>query len=210
MSLWHANADVFTPRPDEPVWAPWSRYTRTPPPVAWKDTDGVTAYTPEEQLLNSAVHEAAHAVLYMAEGYQIGSIQLHVPAGDALIRAEVEFLPAFGPWLGHALAFAAGERAEARWLLETERWTAGRAWAAERHAWNDRSRVAYLMLSCHGRELTFNGDHQDWADYAWVMDRTDEALDPLWDQVLTLADHVAEHRYVPGQEAARIAGFPTV
>ncbi|MFE3881788.1 hypothetical protein ACFXPQ_02485 [Streptomyces lydicus] len=45
------------------------------------------------------------------------------------------------------------------------------------------------------------------AAYAWTMDRTDEALDLVWDQVLALAHHVAAHRQATGEEAARIAGF---
>jgi DNA-binding SARP family transcriptional activator len=62
-------------------------------------------------------------------------------------------------------------------------------------------------LPAHGRALTFSGDHSDWADYAWIMDRTDETLDPVWDQVLTLAHYVAEHRQITGEEAARITGL---
>ncbi|MFD9078219.1 hypothetical protein [Streptomyces erythrochromogenes] len=208
MSLWHANDDALALDAAEAEWAPWVRYTRTPPPATWTDTESASAYTPQERTLNSAVHEAAHAVLYMAEGYRIGGITLHAPDDDGHTgQAEVEYLPASGPWLGHVLAFAAGERAEVRWLWGTGRWTMARAWAAERLAWRDRSQVAHTLKTCHDRELTFNGDHQDWADYAWIMDRTDEALDPLWERILTLADHVAEHRHLSGQKAARIAGF---
>jgi hypothetical protein len=78
---------------------------------------------------------------------------------------------------------------------------------AERHAWHDRKHADEVMKACHGRALTFSGDHSDWADYAWIMDRTDETLDPVWDQVLTLAHYVAEHRQITGEEAARITGL---
>lgn len=76
------------------------------------------------------------------------------------------------------LEYAAGERAATRWLHETGRWTPGRAWVAERHAWRYRKHADEGTRTCHGRELTCNGD---WGDYAWLMDRTDEALDPVWD-----------------------------
>ncbi|MFF4403616.1 hypothetical protein [Streptomyces sp. NPDC001404] len=207
MSRWFANADALAASSDA-EWAPWVRYTRMPPPQEWTDTGSVTAYTPEEQALNSAVHEAGHAVLYMAAGHQVRSITLSPPAGAQRYgRAMVDYVPATGPWLDFVLVDAAGERAEVRWLCETRHWTPGRVWAAERHAWHDRKHADEVMRTCHGRALTFHGNHDDWADYAWIMDRTDEALDPVWDQVLALGRYVAEHREVTGEEAARITGF---
>ncbi|MFD0384657.1 hypothetical protein ACFQ2B_27760 [Streptomyces stramineus] len=147
-------------------------------------------------------------MLYMAAGYQVNSITLD-PAGDLrrYARAVVDYVPAEGPWLGFVLKDAAGERAEVRWLRETGLWTPGRAWAAERHAWHDRRHVDEIMRSCHGRELTFHGDHGDWGDYAWVMDRTDEALGRVWGQVMALAHFVAARRQVTGEEAARLTGL---
>ncbi|MEU2403458.1 hypothetical protein ABZ609_03900 [Streptomyces rubiginosohelvolus] len=208
MSRWFANPDAIT-APDDVEWAPWVRYTRMPPVYDAPGTKEVAAYTPEEQALNSSVHESGHAVLYMAAGHRINSITLD-PA-DGLQReaqASIDYEPgATGPWLDFVLKDAAGERAETRWLHETGRWTPGRAWVAERHAWHDRKHADEVVRTCHGRELTFNGDHGDWGDYAWIMDRADEALDPVWEQVLALAHYVAEHRRVTGEEAARITGF---
>ncbi|MET8608907.1 hypothetical protein ABZV92_35785 [Streptomyces rubiginosohelvolus] len=170
--------------------------------------DAVAAYTPKEQKTNTAVHESAHAVVYMAAGYQVGEIALHEPGDQSYGgRAHVKYLAASGPWLDWAVTCAAGERAEIRWMRETGRWSSDRAWAAERLAWRDRSQVGEAYRSCHSRELTFDGDHDDWGDYAWVMDRTDEALDLVWDRVLTLADHVTVRQHLTGEEAARIAGL---
>jgi hypothetical protein len=121
--------------------------------------------------------------------------------------AEVRYAPASGPWLDWAVTCAAGEGAEDRWMRETGRWSLERAWVAERLAWRDRSQIGDAYRDLHGRELTFNGDHDDWGDYAWVMDRTDEALDRVLDGVLTLGHHLAEHRFATGEEAARIAGI---
>ncbi|MFE2693673.1 hypothetical protein [Streptomyces mirabilis] len=196
-------------RDAEPAWPVWARYTRMSPPLyEVESTDSVAAYTPEEQALNTAVHEAAHAVLYMSGGYKIGGIVLHAP-GDMshLGRAQVDYLEASGPWQDFVLACAAGERAEDRWLRESGLWSADRAWVTECHAWRDRSQVAEVLQTCHNRALTFCGDHGDWGDYAWVMDRTDEALDRVWDQVLALTRYLVEHRTATGEEAARIAGF---
>uniref|UniRef100_UPI0030DE4864 hypothetical protein n=1 Tax=Streptomyces tubercidicus TaxID=47759 RepID=UPI0030DE4864 len=208
MPSWFANSDAIAAR-DGAEWDPWVRYTRTPPPsYDWECTDAVAAYTPEEQTLNSSVHEAAHAVVYMAAGYQIGHIVLHDP-GDGSYggRAHVKYLAASGPWLDWAVTCAAGERAEDRWMRETGRWSSGRAWVAERLAWRDRSQVGALYRDGHNRELSFRGDHDDWGDYAWVMDRTDEALDPVWDQVLALANRLVKHRRMSGDEAARLVGL---
>ncbi|MFB6884150.1 hypothetical protein ACFCY8_25310 [Streptomyces noursei] len=208
MIRWFVNSDAVAAL-GEAEWAPWVRYTRAPPPsYDWECTDAVAAYTPEEQLLNSAVHEAAHAVVFMARGYQIRHIALH-EQGDRRHggRAHVTYLPASGPWVDWAVTCAAGERAEVRWMGESSRWSLERAWVAERLAWRDRSQIGAAYRDCYGKELTFHGDHDDSGDYAWVMDRTDEALVPVWDQVLTLAHHVADRRHVPGDQAARIAGF---
>ncbi|MFF7764232.1 hypothetical protein [Streptomyces griseorubiginosus] len=207
VTRWFDNADAIA-APDDCAWAPWVRHTRVPPPDRWQDTDSVAAYTEDEQALNTGVHEAAHAVVYMAAGYQVEHIVLFAPDDlTRLGRAAVRYAPASGPWLDWAVTCAAGERAELRWMRETGRWSPERAWVAERLAWRDRSQVGAAYLDCHGRELTFHGDHDDWGDYAWVMDRTDEALDRVWDQVLALGCHLARHRRVTGGEAARIAGL---
>jgi hypothetical protein len=208
VSRWFANPDALAAL-DDAEWAPWVRYTRVPPPsYDWECTDAVAAYTPDEQTLNSAVHEAAHAVVYMAAGYQIGHIVLHEPGDHSHGgRAHVNYLPASGPLLDWAVTCAAGERAEVRWMRETGLWSADRAWVAERLAWRDRSQIGAAYRDGYGEELAFRGDHDSYGDYAWFMDRTDEALDPVWDQVLTLAHHVVDRRHVAGDEAAKVAGI---
>ncbi|MGW7617448.1 hypothetical protein ACWGLG_16580 [Streptomyces antimycoticus] len=209
MPAWFANPDALA-APDADERAPWMRYTRNPPPVYdWGHlgTDHVSAYTPEEQTMNTAVHEAAHATVYMNAGYRIGHIALHEP-GDRSHggRAHVHYLPASGPWLDWAATCAAGERAETRWMQENGLWSPDRAWVSERLAWSDRRQLGLAYRDCTGKDLTFHGDHSDPGDYAWVMDRTDEALDRVWGQVLRLAYHVAERGYVDGDEVAKIAG----
>ncbi|MFE0776896.1 hypothetical protein [Streptomyces sp. NPDC058861] len=210
MSRWFANPYALA-APDNDERAPWVRYTRYPPPLwDWgsSGTDAVAAYTPEEQTLNTAVHEAAHATVYMAAGYQIGYIMLHEPGDHSHGgRAHVHYLPMSGSLLDWAVTCAAGERAEVRWMRETGRWSLDRAWVAELLAWRDRSQIGAAYREGYGKDLTFLGDHDDHMDYAWVMDRTDEALDLVWDRVLTLAHHLVDHRHVTGEEAARIAGF---
>jgi hypothetical protein len=157
--------------------------------------------------MNTAVHEAAHAVVYMAAGYRIGHIALHDPEDRSYGgRAHVNYLAASGPWIDWAVTCAAGERAETRWMRETGLWTPDRAWVAERLAWKDRSQMGLAYRDGCGRDLTFQGNHGDPGDYAWVMDRTDEALDRVWGQVLRLADQLVERRYVDGCEAAKTAG----
>jgi hypothetical protein len=209
MSRWFANPDVLA-RPDEQSRC--VQCTRTAP-VYQLDKEytflaEVAGYTVRDKVMNTVVHEAGHAVVYMAAGYHVASIV--IPPPDQPSRrgqAEIDYGEASGPWLPVALKEVAGERGEDRWLRETGRWTQGRAWVAEHTAWRDRNFVDHIMRTCHGRELAFNGDLGDEGDYAWFTDRTDEALDPLWEQVLTLADYLTEHPYITGDEAARVASF---
>lgn len=205
-SRWFLNADAID---NDAERAPWVRYTRMPPPeYDWESIDAVSAYTPEEQALNTAVHEAGHAVVYMAAGHPITEIELHEP-GDRRFggRAHVSYGPMTGPWLDWVVTAAAGECAEVRWMRETGRWSVERAWASERLAWADRRQVDEAYQKVHGRRVTFKGDHDDWGDFAWVMDRADEALARVWDRVLTLAHHLTKHRKLTGAEAARVAGI---
>ncbi|MFE9398687.1 hypothetical protein [Streptomyces flavidovirens] len=210
---WHANSDALAAL-DGDERAPWVRYTRNPPPLYdWEHigTDAVSAYTPEEQTMSTAIHEAAHAVVYMAAGYRIGHIALHEPEDHSHGgRAHVNYLPASGPWLDWAVTCAAGERAEDRWMRENGLWTPDRAWVSERLAWRDRSQLGSAYRDGSGKDLTFHGTHSDPGDYAWVMDRTDESLDPVWSNVLQLAHHVVEHRRIDGDEAAKVAGLHTI
>jgi hypothetical protein len=205
-SQWHLNHDTIGSA--EP-WALWCRWTRTAPPdiTGYTNTDQIANYTPDEKLFDSAVHEAAHAVLYLATGHRIRGITIHAAGDDSHGgQAQVDHAPFSGLWLDFVTAAAAGERAQDRWLRESGLWTPGRAWVAERLAWDDRRQVAESTHTCLKQELSF-GVRDDWTDYAWIMDRADEALDPLWDRVLTLTHHIAEHRQVTGEEAARITGL---
>jgi hypothetical protein len=189
-------------------YAPWSLYTRHQPPAEWELTGQVQAYTAEQQIMNTAVHESGHAVAYLAHGLEVSSVAVHDPDADSGVSmGEVDCVPASGPMLSFVLPAAAGERAEDRWMRENGLWTSGRAWATERHAWMDRRHIAGLVSQAPGRELTFGVSPDSWSDHAWITTRVDEVLDPLWDRVLTLADYLAKHRYVTGDEAARIAGF---
>ncbi|TWD12937.1 hypothetical protein FB570_12186 [Streptomyces sp. T12] len=63
MSRWFANPDAIA-APHDVEWAPWVRYTRMPPVYDAPGTKEVAAYAPEEQALNSAVHDRARGPLH--------------------------------------------------------------------------------------------------------------------------------------------------
>jgi hypothetical protein len=199
---WHLNDDTIGST--EP-WAPWCRRTRNAPLEITGNatTESIANYAPAEKLASTAMHEAAHVVLYLATGHGIREIVI-----DASSDADswISYEPYSGGWLDFAVSAAAGERAQDRWLRETGLWTPGRAWVAERYSWRDRRLVSVVVSQAHNEELTF-GLVNHWSDYAWIGDRAAEALDPVWDQVLTLARHLANHRHITGEQAARVAGL---
>jgi len=170
----------------------------------------IAAFTSAEDRAVTSVHEAAHVVLYLAAGYGVEYIEIH-PAdslrpGDP--KATTMVRGGSGPWLEYALAMAAGERAADRWVREAGLWSPLRGWALERLAAGDRVRVAEAVRAGLGREATFLGRRDDPADYAWICDRADEALDEhYWPKVVALGRHLVSHHRVSGAEAARVAGL---
>jgi hypothetical protein len=208
-TCWHPNTDQYAQ-----FKAPTLRYTRNPPPpqaagANGVNVDAIAAFTAAEDRQVTSVHEAGHAVLYLAAGFEITYIEIH-PAGSPQARdnkATAMLVGGSGPWLGFALAYAAGERAADRWLREAGLWTPLRGWALERLSAHDRLRTAETIRAGLGREATFLGRRDDPADYAWICDRADEALAEHWPRVTALGRHLTEHHRVTGEEAARIAGL---
>jgi hypothetical protein len=145
-----------------------------------------------------AVHELAHAVLWMAAG-------IHVV--DAAIGTE-EGIATGGPvpphaGLGCAVGLAAGERAEDRWLRETGLWTEERAAVAEVGAHRDRGVI--LAADVQPR-VTFGGG--DGYDYAHLHALADQALSLHWHRILTVAPYLVRATRLTGDEIAAHAGLP--
>lgn len=205
---WCPNTDHFAQHV-----APTLRYTRNQPPRRWDslmggDVDEIAALTPDQELQATAIRHAGFSVLYMAAGFRVDYILVH-PVGSPAARGSKGYTMragGSGSWLGRAVAAAGHERAVDRWLRESGLWTPDRAWAAERLSADARAQAAEAVQYGLGCEMTFNGGGDE-ADYAWICDRADEALDARWPQVSALGQYVAEYSRVEGADAARIAGF---
>jgi hypothetical protein len=205
---WYANPDERAR-----VIAPAVR-TRHQPPGRWSKDSGdaevyaIAAYTVKQEMQAAAIHEAGHAVVWMAAGHRIDYITVpprHTPVAPN-VRALVQHQGGAGPWQGFAAAAAAGERATDRWLRETGLWTSDRAWAAERVADHDRVMAAGWVHGAVGTAMTFGASAAE-SDYTSICNTADNTLAAFWNRVTALGRHLAEHHFATGVEAARIAGF---
>lgn len=211
--MWHENPD-----PCARTVTPTVRYTRNAPSERWLDAstrttiDEIAGFTPDEDAMVISVHEAAHAVFFMAAGHAIDYITVYPPgSAQAGEHGKADTMPVDSrgewPWLDFAILHAGGERAADRYLRESRLWTPERAWAIERSAVKDRAEAARAVQHVLGRAMTYGADRGEPGDYAWICDQTDQALSRYWPRVLDLGRYVFERRRVPGADAARVAGF---
>ncbi|MFE4420425.1 hypothetical protein [Streptomyces sp. NPDC056817] len=180
--------------------------TRHPEPEQWTDKWAVEAFTEAEKLHGTAIHEAAHTVLFCAAGIPIYSVTVRtmseavgtIPSGETNrgpFRATLQDVLA---------ALCAGERAEDRWLRETGMWTTGRAWAAERSALNDRTEADGFIYQAAGVFLTCRSNGT-WHDLATLHSHTDQVIAKHWASITDLADALVRERHLDAQQIASIA-----
>ena len=156
-----------------------------------------------------ATHESAHAVVYMAYGHRVESVNVY-PSGEQTVhgcKGSMVPMPGYGEWQEFALHSAAGERASDRWLREAGLWTPERAWACEREAGEDRARTAeYVQLGAH-TAMTYGSAGREHTDYAVIGDQADVILDRVWSKVRDLAAYLFEHTTAGTDTLERVAGF---
>lgn len=146
-----------------------------------------------------AVHEAGHAVAVLLGKAHLHSVEIVIGLADDETGGEVQ---ACNLADGHAYAVfcAAGERAADRWLREAGLWTSARAVANEVGARGDRRQ--FLVINPH---VGF-GDRE--LDYRIVHDLADQALDPHWAAVLSVAAQLAWRGRLDADEIVALAGLP--
>ncbi|HEY9370441.1 hypothetical protein [Streptomyces sp.] len=144
----------------------------------------------------AAVHELGHAVVWMAGGFHVVTLGVGVEfSGHAQIAAASRWAttPLFA-------GLVAGERAVDRWLRETGLWTPSLAAMGELTAAHDRAAV--FEMEPHPRPSFGDGP----VDYSVLHDLADEALDDVWDQVMTALPTLVHVGQMTGDQlASRIA-----
>ncbi|GAA0426464.1 hypothetical protein [Streptomyces luteireticuli] len=201
MNTWHLNSD-------KPV------YTRHPEPQSWNSTYAVLDFPDPVLRRFIAVHEAGHAVLYLASGIPVGEVHLCNDLGKGPGEGGAAWVKPGGnfsvPYAQYIAMCVAGERAQNRSLHEQGLWTPDRAWAVERLAADDRDKVAEALRFCNRGDLGFGHSPASGLDLAVVHRAADAALSHLWDRVLRLAEAVDEHGHLTGDQAARYADLAYV
>lgn len=196
-ALWHTNASL-------------RHTTRHPEPAAWFNTQTVENLTEAQKLRDTAVHEAAHTILFLAAGIPVRYVEILTKTesdasgadlGTTFVEAHQARLDAF------LVALAAGERAEDRWMRESNLWTPARAWVIERLAINDRLHTAGLVRQFLKTELTYGEKPTEWSDLAWHHQVADEALHKNWARITDFADALIEHRYLTARQVADFSGL---
>lgn len=144
-----------------------------------------------------AVHELAHAVLWLAFGVPVVSVGVGLGRGGL---AECD-QPAPENRLGWAIGVAAGERAEDRWLRATGLWTQDLAANAELGARADR---AEILAATRPRPAFGTGG----PDFAEFHDMADQALETHWGRVMAALPCLLDAGCMTGDELATVTGLP--
>jgi len=155
-------------------------------------------------------HEAGHAVVALNSGMHVMKVSISEAEGDigCGLRAEFAGVTTPGPYelspSSEIKIWAAGERAEQRWLRENGLWTEDRGWAAEMGALDDREKSIPKLE--RGLGTTDLGTVL--ANYAKFGDEVEQVLDQNWAAVLAVADALDMTGELTGDQAAALAGLP--
>ncbi|MFE4514199.1 hypothetical protein ACFRMQ_08400 [Kitasatospora sp. NPDC056783] len=187
--------------------------TRNPKPTVTGPTPLFEVLALPDDLLRQAVaaHEAGHVAAMLHFGIPFKSVAIRddlcaAPNGGNV--AEVDVTCGFSvPLYTGLVAFAAGERAQDRWLREAGLWTSVRGWAAEAGALGDRREIYRAVDEAFGRDVTFGASDDPCRDMSALHDHTDALLDTLWDQATALADALSRRGRLTEQQAAEVTGL---
>lgn len=181
--------------------------TRHPVPHWVEDIDGpLSALTDEQQDAMRAVHEAAHAVAILAAGGYVHQVWIRRTADLRATDAEGSQIGgnAAGCNVSDGLDFVtvmgAGERAEDRWLRETDRWTPVLALGVEFGAYTDRRAILDLNPG-----LGFCGGS---GDFQVVHEVADRFVDEHWERITAVACALSSRLSLTGEEVAVLASLP--
>ncbi|MFJ9693432.1 hypothetical protein [Kitasatospora sp. NPDC101183] len=157
-----------------------------------------------------AVHEAGHATLLLFWGIPFEFVEIAADLGKGSGSGGRVAISGTAPFEHVIVELAAGERAEDRWMREVGLWSPQRAFAVEIGACGDRRAIDTAVRTVHGTGLTY-GTSTDWTrDLAALHQRADEAVDAVWDRVLTLAEALERNGRLTHEQAAEAAGFTPV
>ncbi|MFF2612379.1 hypothetical protein [Kitasatospora sp. NPDC058046] len=187
-----------------------SYFTRHPEPESWCCHGHVPGLDPVTHRRAVCVHEAGHLVVSLDVGMHVKTVEVDSYSWVPACGPRLDFTGAVthAPYeLRHSaviMQFAAGERAEQRWLREQGRWTEKRGWAAEMAALNDRGRAIERLIA-----LTGSYDLETvLGRYVFLGDQVEGILDRHWPAVLAVAEALDAAGELTGDQAAELAGLP--
>jgi hypothetical protein len=127
----------------------------------------ILGLTQDQAHASTTIHELAHTTLWIAAGIHVRHISIHAsPTGEPGGHVECGTVPAHRR-LDWAIAIAAGERAQDRWLHENGLWTSDLAADAEIGARHDRK----LILDAEPDPMPgFGTGGPDYADFHTMAD----------------------------------------
>ncbi|MFI1161337.1 hypothetical protein [Streptomyces sioyaensis] len=158
----------------------------------------VLGLTKELSRTSCAVHELAHALLWISSGIHVIRVGVGVGPGGQAECGRV----AADKRLGWAIAIAAGERAQDRWLREAGLWTEDLAAMAELGARSDRA----LIFAADPDPRPGFGDGGP--DYADLHALADQALDAHWSTIRAALPVLVDSGQMTGDELASTVGLP--
>ncbi|WP_035796445.1 hypothetical protein [Kitasatospora mediocidica] len=141
----------------------------------------------------TTIHEAGHAAVLLAAGIPFDHMSLGQHPNTAAPQAGYVKCTFTGTLETYIHFFAAGERAQDRWLREQGLWTPIRAWATEILAYTDRQGIA---------------EYAPADDLTALHDEVDTLLDGLWPSVLRLAGALNRHGRLSYEQAVEHAAIP--
>lgn len=169
-------------------------------PASGEISDRTLGLTPEQCRTSTAVHELGHAVMWLAGGLHVHHLGVGIGPGGQAVCGPVTQTPE--ERLHRVLGVVAGERAQDRWLRETGLWTPSLAAMAELGAAHDRAYV----FACDPEPRPGFGDGD--VDYSVLHTMADEALDGIWDKVMTALPVLVQRSWMTGDDLADCVGLP--
>ncbi|MFI2081466.1 hypothetical protein ACH43Y_14100 [Streptomyces rubiginosohelvolus] len=182
-------------------------YTRHPVPDYGPNSDAyLDGLTHQQRDHLRAIHETAHAISALATGAHVHYAQItttsllaNTPLTAVGTRTGAAYICNTRDGQSVAAYLGAGERAEDRWLRQTNLWTPLLAAGIELGAYSDRQTL--LAANPH---IRFGIDRND---YAVVHDLADQIIATHWDAITKVAGVLKARLHLTGDEIADLAGL---
>ncbi|WP_228183955.1 hypothetical protein [Streptomyces anulatus] len=154
--------------------------------------------TAAQSRTGTAVHELGHALVWLAGGLHVTGLAVGTEPGGRAQCTLRTHTPEHRA--ARVIGIVAGERAVDRWLRETGLWTPSLAAMAELEAAHDRA----LVLDATRPRPAFGDGGPDYSDLHHLAD---QALDTIWDRLLTALPVLVRDGEMTGDRLAARTGL---